>query len=238
METIYKLNIENPCQKKKWSDMTPSDKARFCSQCNKNVFDFVNWTDEEIIRFLNRQDEKICARLSYAQINRIIAVKEKSKIHNWHKIVAGILLVASVNVSAQEKHIETSQQFQHYESEISHTKITVKNDSIKNRITGKLVEEDSREPIPNVIVGIKGTVIIAKTDSLGNFEILVPENYPNNEITLILPNVGYGFEGETEKTVYKNELPITNLIIEKPSVQIGEIIYYKPKKWWQFWKRR
>lgn len=241
MKATYKLNIENPCKKKSWNEMNISDRSRFCSLCSKSVFDFMNWTDEEIINFLNKSDETICARLSYGQINRIISIKEKSKINNWQKIVASILLISSTNIYATNTNVEIIKNFQQYNSETYKKQIDrpnlIENDTIKNKISGTLIEEDSKNPIPNVIVEIKGTDIKTETDSLGHFHLLLPKDYSRKEIVIFV-NAEYGFEGQTERTIYINELPISNLIIEKPGVLIGEVIYYKPKKWWQFWKKR
>ena len=240
--TTYKLNIENPCKKSSWNEMTISDKSRFCSLCDKKVFDFMNWTDEEVINFLNNSEDNICAKLSLQQINRIIKVKEKFKIYNWQKIAASILLVTSVNTFATNKQTELTEQFQLIESKYSfksNSKISkiASNDTIKQIIKGKLIDEESQDPIQNIRIEIKGTQIKSVTDSLGIFEIIIPDNFTNNEIVLLVAD-SYGFEGPTEKIIFRNELPITNLIIEKPGVLIGEVIYYKPKKWWQFWKRR
>lgn len=243
MNKTYKLNIEKPCKKATWSEMKFSDKTKFCSLCSRKVFDFMNWTDEEIIDFLNSSDENICARLSYRQINRVISIKEKSKIIHWRKIVASIIiLLSSTSIYAIEKNTETIERLnQQYNSVILNDKINYQKsfpkDSIKNTISGKLIEEISKNPIPNIIIEVKDTNIEVETDSLGNFEIIIPKSYSKKEIVLVVIT-GYGFEGKTERTIYKNELPITNLIIEKPEVLIGEVIYYKPKKWWQFWKKR
>ena len=223
--------------------MTNSEKEKHCSICEKNVYDFATWTDEEIINFLNTSDESICAKLNYSQLNRIVSLNQKSSIKHWHKIVASLLvLISSSNVYATNKNIELTNQYQSQNKSKEKIEKTLKhnsfpNDSIKNKISGIVIEEDSIKPIQNITIQIKGTEIKTKTDSLGHFSFIIPENFPSNEITLQLV-AGYGFEGKTEKTVYKNELPITNLIIAKPNVLIGEITYYKPKKWWQFWKRR
>lgn len=238
----YKLNIENPCKKSSWNEMTISDKSRFCALCDKKVFDFLNWTDKEIIDFLNKSDDNICARLSIRQINRIIKVEDKSKIYNWQKIAASILLVTSVNIFASNNQTEITEKNLQFEAKDSfksnfYLLQSTSNDTIKNIIKGKLVDEDSQNPIPNITIEIKGTQIKSVTDSLGDFEIIVPDNFSNNEIVLLVAD-SYGFEGPTEKIIFRKELSINNLIIEKPSVLIGEIIYHKPKKWWQFWKRR
>lgn len=241
MKANYKLNIENPCRKKNWDEMEVFDKTRFCSLCSKSVFDFKNWSDEQIINFLNKSEDTICARLSHQQMNRIISIKEKSKINNWQSIAASILLIYSTNSYATESNFKVTDSGQQYNSEKQLNQFSklhsIPSDSIKNKIAGTLIEEDSKKPIPNVLIEIKGTDLKTETDSLGHFTFIIPTDHSNDEIVLLV-DAEYGFEGQTERTVYKNELPMTSLIIEKPNVLIGEIIYFQPKKWWQFWKRK
>jgi hypothetical protein len=221
--------------------MTNIQKGKFCSICTKNVFDFTIWTDEEIIFFLNHSDESVCARLNESQLNRILSLNQKSQIKHWHKIVASILILASSsNIYATEnKTKQIIPQYPTSKQEDNIEKLSINNpiDSIKNIIRGQLIERSSKEPIKNVFIEIDGTEIRSETDSLGFFQFLIPESFSKNEIVLVV-NSEYGFEGKTKRTILKNELPVTNLIIEKRDVLIGEVIYYKPKKWWQFWKRR
>ncbi|WP_034705644.1 peptidase associated/transthyretin-like domain-containing protein [Chryseobacterium luteum] len=241
MKTTYKLDIESPCKKMDWDEMRIADQAKFCSLCTKNVFDFINWTDEDIINFLNKTDDKICARLSHGQMDRIISIKEKPKINNWNKFIMSALLITTTNIYATEKNNVNIRYDQLLRSKISYKNdiidYSVSNDTIRNLISGTLIQKESKKPIPNVIIEVKDTDLKINTDSIGSFKFYLPENYTKSEIVLVVV-ANYGFEGQTQRTFYKNELPITNIIIEQPSMSIGEVIYYKPKKWWQFWKKR
>jgi hypothetical protein len=241
MKATYKVDIVNPCSKANWNEMAIDDHAGFCSLCTKNVSDLVNWTDEEIIKFLNKEDHKICARLSYEQMGRIISDYETPKINNWNEVVASALLMTSTNFHASEKNKSDIQYDQNYTSKTDFKKglthYSTANDTIKNLISGTLIQKESGKPIPNANIEIKDSDINVNTDLFGTFTILIPENYTKPEIVLMVAE-DYGFEGQTQRTLYKNQLPITNIIIEKPSASIGEVIFYKPKKWWQFWKKK
>ena len=240
MNTAYKFKIENPCHKKNWSLMTFSDKGKFCSICTKNVYDFAVLIDEEIIKLLNTSNEPICGKLNYSQLHRVVSINQKSDIKYWNTIVTSLLvLISSSTIYANEKNLVSTNQYQSktkFSEEIKKL-VIIPNDSIKSKIAGVLIEKGSKKPIPNITLGIKGTVMKTVTDSFGNFEFLIPDNFPSNDITIMLI-AEHGFEGKTEITVFKNELPIKNLAIEKPDIIIGEVTFYKAKKWWQFWKRR
>lgn len=65
-----KLQIPEPCHES-WKDMTPDEKGRFCSHCQKSVIDFRNKSDFEIHRII-RTEGKVCGRLREDQLNRTI----------------------------------------------------------------------------------------------------------------------------------------------------------------------
>ncbi|MBC9929981.1 carboxypeptidase-like regulatory domain-containing protein [Chitinophaga qingshengii] len=229
----YRLSIKNPCQKKDWANMEDAEKGKFCSVCARHVFDFASWTDDEIIHFINHTDQAVCARMSHEQMNRALSVHPQQDTKRWHKIAAAglLLLTTTTLLYAKEKPAEGMAQYQLQDHFGTEGATFPKQDSIKNKIKGKLVEERSGRPIAGMNIVLKGTRVSAETDSLGNFSIIVPDNFPGNEIVLVVDGA-YGFEGQTQKTVYKKELPITGLVIKKPDVMVGEIeiIPATPKK--------
>ena len=217
-KTAYKLSIENPCHKKDWHTMKDVDKGKFCSVCSKNVMDFATWQDKEIIAYLNNTDASICGRLNHSQLNRIIAINKPSEIKYWHKLVASlVVLTTASNLDATNNIVNKpiSQQQENSNSKKLPYRTVAINDSIKNVIKGILIEESSNNPIANTEIVVKDTKLTTKTDALGNFEILIPQDYPHDNIVLLVI-AGYGFEGQTEKTIAKADLPVTNLIIKKP----------------------
>ncbi len=64
-------------------------------------------------------------------------------------------------------------------------------DTSINKIEGKVVDSQTKEPLPAAIVVIKGTVIAASTDTSGNFNLGIPDNLVNRKIVLIISLVGY-----------------------------------------------
>jgi hypothetical protein len=46
----------------KWDDMQPSENGRFCSQCQKQVFDLTNCSIDEV-RALQQKHGKICGSI-------------------------------------------------------------------------------------------------------------------------------------------------------------------------------
>lgn len=64
------IRIPEPCHED-WNSMQPDAKGKFCSSCNKSVFDFSNKTDTEIRNVLMEyKDQKVCGRFRKSQIDR------------------------------------------------------------------------------------------------------------------------------------------------------------------------
>lgn len=233
-----KITIENPCNKINWARMSDFERDKFCSICSKSVTDFTKMKDDEIINFLNKSDESICARLNQSQMNRILTIEKTDKIKHWNKIAATIALMtistANYSNTIEEKNFKTELNFKVLlETKENIITQTNSNDSIPKIIKGKVVEDGWDYPIKTSVI-VKGTKIKTETDSLGNFEIVIPKNYKKSEITLIIKSTG--LEDDTEITLQSSELPKDDLIITKNPMMIGEVVIIKRKRWWQFWK--
>ena len=64
----YILKVPEPCHED-WSQMTPTEKGKFCGNCKREVVDFTNHSNYEIVRKLDRR-ESICGRLKETQLNK------------------------------------------------------------------------------------------------------------------------------------------------------------------------
>lgn len=65
------IHIPKPCNEN-WETMSPQEKGRFCSVCNKCVIDFTQKQPEEIKQiFVERKDENICGRFYRNQLENI-----------------------------------------------------------------------------------------------------------------------------------------------------------------------
>lgn len=62
-----KISIPNPCHEN-WEAMTPVDRGKFCSVCQKTVHDFTKTKEEEIIKIAQTSEHKICGRFLKSQI--------------------------------------------------------------------------------------------------------------------------------------------------------------------------
>ncbi len=90
--TPIQLSIPSPCGKD-WNKMTPVDKGRFCSHCQKSVVDFTSWTDKDLYQYIdNNRDQDICGRVRASQLNRDIIYPEQRPT-KFYRIAVGLGLV-------------------------------------------------------------------------------------------------------------------------------------------------
>ncbi|GAA5097014.1 hypothetical protein GCM10023210_31520 [Chryseobacterium ginsengisoli] len=65
------INIPNPCSEN-WEMMSPREKGKFCSVCNKCVIDFTQKYPDEIQRIIEeKKDEEVCGRFYNHQLNKV-----------------------------------------------------------------------------------------------------------------------------------------------------------------------
>src|SRR5262245_30089816 len=55
------VRIASPCHAR-WEDMAGNDRARFCGQCRKNVYNFSAMTQAEVERLIRDQEGQVCGR--------------------------------------------------------------------------------------------------------------------------------------------------------------------------------
>lgn len=136
LELKYYLEIKEPCHES-WEKMSPTEKGKFCSSCEKEVIDFVHVSDERLVEFLQKNDRKFCGRFTNEQLNRPISIeRKKSGEKNYLKLAASFLLLNFVthqsNADSESIKIEKTQGI-HDVSDNSNSQDTIV-------IKGKLID--------------------------------------------------------------------------------------------------
>jgi hypothetical protein len=232
----YILKINKPCGQE-WTSMTKTDIGKFCSHCSKTVIDFTQLTDNEVLKIIELNSDKLCGRLTQEQLNRAMQLHQPTNNSRLYKILAGFLLVgASENLLAANN--QKSQQ--EIVSIVNNNKIIqtteikseLTKDSLKNVVQGLVIDAKTKEPISFASVLIKDKKIGTPTDIVGRFKLVIPDSLVTDRIYLIIASVGYE---RTEIVINGKDLPITQNFIITPEEQVlmGEVVIVKKKKWWQ-----
>ena len=230
----YKLTINKPCRQQ-WNSMTNNDIGKYCSHCSKTVIDFTNLSDIEIIQVIEKSSGRLCGRLTNKQLNRPLYVaKPQSNSSKLYKILAGLILVGtSNNVLSTNKTplFEIRKSIESENEYISNIENPVAKDS-SNIVKGKVIDEQSKEPIPFASVIIKGTKTGVSTNIDGEFVLYIPDSLLTDKITISVNYIAYK---KSETIINRSDLPLIKNILVMPMEQIllGEIEVVVKRKWWQ-----
>lgn len=90
------LSIPEPCSES-WDAMQPREQGRFCAACAKEVIDFTEMSEEDLLQFFLRQKgQPVCGRLRKEQQGvHLIYVDERlfsMRLPFWKKMLAIILV--------------------------------------------------------------------------------------------------------------------------------------------------
>ena len=58
---LTNIRVASPCPAR-WADMTGDDRARFCAQCQKHVYNLSEMTAEDATDLIREKEGKLCAR--------------------------------------------------------------------------------------------------------------------------------------------------------------------------------
>lgn len=150
--------------------MTLAEKGRFCQKCAKNVIDFSQLSDEEIVRIIADQKGEICGRFRENQLSRPLALPVKPSFYKKYvsgKMAAALLLfqLFLTDLKAQKKITHTSQS-------------TPRPAAPETTIKGVLLDFDTQRPIAFRRVYLNNAVTekinADVTDNKGLFSMKVP----------------------------------------------------------------
>jgi len=198
------ITLENPCHQN-WNAMPRQDGGLYCGDCKKVVHDFSIMSDEEIIRILTQKTSKeICGVFRNDQLNRNLIVPQKThfSLRPLKILLLSLFSLKFVNHATASPHFTPINYFEQKTS----TKTS-------HRISGKATDISTGIAIQNVTVSLVGLSLTTTTDSLGRFELIIPDSIQAETFTLRGSNSGYWIE---DYTIAKTQLPaVVNLRMTK-----------------------
>lgn len=198
------FQIPTPCHENP-NQMTPNSLGRFCSKCEKSVINFTTMTDNEIIRYYQRNQGNICGMFRPDQVNRPMPIPRKPSSWERWKSIAAVLtgLLASDSASAFTSGFEgfPTEQNIHKNEKLSISQ------NPKTKIKG-IVTDSIGNPLIGVTIIAGYSITGAVSDVNGNFEMTIPEDYLEIELSISYN----GFDTEmiiVNKETYSTPLNIT-----------------------------
>lgn len=214
----YLIKIPSPCSEK-WSEMTPTEKGVFCSNCKKEVFDFTNTSNFQISYLLDSHNN-LCGKFKPEQLNTYYSSSANSK-HSKSGLLFGISAFLSIytplfsqNKSTEIIKIEQSKP-------LSNERIINKKISDTIKINGNVCDDSSG--LPGVNIFLKGYSKSTQTDFDGNFSLNIDKNDINNNSTLEISYIGY----ESQEIKINEKTDFIKIKMVESDYLLGEVIIIK-----------
>lgn len=158
------LNVEKPCSAS-WEQMTGTAQKRFCSECNKHVFDFSQMTCQQIEAVSAVHQGNLCARITRRTDGSMVMLEPALPTYSTHRLNLPVLnaavatmLTLSVPATAQQ--------------------VIVKQGEVATPQSHKGKQKESKEQPPSGgTSSISGTVVDPQ-------QLVIA----NAAVTLVLPN--------------------------------------------------
>lgn len=190
MNSNFQIRIENPCQEK-WEGFTPTKEGGFCAVCQKNVIDFSQMSDSQLVAYfrdLPQENQDLCGRFRSEQLDKNYDIE--SWFPTW--TMTGNMLNYEVPV----------EQFLHRQNVISLPLIrrmkVIRNMTMavltfaftesygqQKQISGQVVDNEGM-PLPGVNILIKNSKKGILSDKDGKYNLAVED-----KDTLVFSFVGF-----------------------------------------------
>lgn len=240
MKNTFSVNIKNSCHQN-WAAMLPSETGKYCSHCSHHVTDFTQMNDGEIAAILKKSKGRLCGRFTNHQMNRPLVLQEERK--TWPQLptfMAGLLFFSAVDKSQAQITIVQHHQAPFSSKGSSSQEALPLVDSSKLTVRGIVMDDESTEPLPGAVISLKGSNIIAFSDTNGAFQLVIPND---TLLAVYYLEVKYlGFVSRTievlNDTLHYNPLKEMTIKLKTDTemvVTTGFVITEKiqKKRWWK-----
>ncbi|MCP4441418.1 MAG: hypothetical protein GY810_21130 [Aureispira sp.] len=100
----FNLSIETPCEKK-YEELIPVDETcKFCTDCNKRVYDLSNCTPEEFLAIYKENNGKVCGRIVEEKPPKEEKARRVASLKYWLMSFLAFLGVSSCSFFNDPEH--------------------------------------------------------------------------------------------------------------------------------------
>jgi CarboxypepD_reg-like domain len=234
MKKQFVLSVPDPCSEK-WSSFTPTANGRFCSSCSKSVVDFTSMSDDAIVDFISKKNDKVCGRFHTSQLKSYSHSPHASIHIGWHLLRMSflVLLVGFINNPSFSRPLAIKTHSATVQYDGRHEE---KSDTNLSEYSVKGIVKDKGDvPLPGVNIYLKGTTIGTVSDENGKFEF--PKKLKAGD-TLVFSFIGLETKEYVVSTQTKEPIEISlafSTEIMMGAVAVNEVYTRQPStihKWW------
>ncbi|SNR97656.1 hypothetical protein [Flavobacterium sp. ov086] len=180
---IYKIKISipEPCHEN-WLEMSPTEKGKFCSNCQKNVIDFTKASDREILLAYNK-NEHLCGRFRTSQLDRtLILPKEKKSI--W--MIAAASVIAFLGLGSQTVKAQGNIRIEQTDKKATKETISIDSNNTEIEIEGDIFLDEINPNFEEVDILIYDKNYVFHPNTDGKFCIKA-----NKNDSILISKTGY-----------------------------------------------
>ncbi len=202
----FKISIPKPCNEN-WNTMTPKEKGRFCSSCDKTVVDFTEKTLEDIQYYLvENKNQRVCGHFYKKQLDSIVIeippITFQKRLSFQKLFILALFFTMGTTLFSCQYPNGKRQKIENIVFKDA-VKIIKKDSVLESSVAKKLV------PPPPQTIGIAMCETNSDKDS-------IVESITSGDITEIVDTIGEIVE---EETIYftEEEGAIMGFIVEEPA---------------------
>jgi hypothetical protein len=203
------ISIAEPCHEN-WDAMLEAEKGKFCLSCQKQVVDFSNMTDSEVLTFLNSNTGSTCGKFMNDQLDRSI-IQRKEAHFSWKYILRFLLPAFLITNKAKA-------QMGIVVYAPTHTAPIANKAKTAAPINGNIIDSLTQQPVTGATIKIKGHSSGTQSGRDGSFSLANPIALKNT--VLEISCIGY----ETKIIPINNLNAIGEIKLAPASVTLEPVI--------------
>ena len=210
------LSIPEPCHEN-WDAMSPTQQGRYCNACAKEVIDFSNMSDSDVLNYFSKKKSDIvCGRAYPDQLDRdIIALPKKKWYRQWNYAAMFLLLLTRPDKAKAQGKIKTK---------VAGTQQTILK---RPKAVGMMlpssdfvsgtVKNSKGRPIAFASIKVLHSITGTKTDEYGNFFLKTD----SSENAIEISSIGYN---ATQITMHNTENK--EVVLQEKEEVLKEVVVY------------
>ncbi|MFS4467030.1 carboxypeptidase-like regulatory domain-containing protein [Maribacter sp. 2210JD10-5] len=191
MKNVFTISVKKPCSEK-FQDFDQTPSGGFCTSCSKEVIDFTQMSDLELISYFSKKNGKTCGRFKTSQLKTYNTGNATPMNTNFLSKSFGIAsfsllaLCAVSNTNAQET--ASLENINQIEVATRVGKVKIQQNIKGSYLVKGVVLDEENLPLPGANVVLKGSNVGTVTGIDGKFEF--PQKVETGDV-LVISYLGY-----------------------------------------------
>jgi hypothetical protein len=176
------LSIPEPCQQN-WHNMTPTQQGRFCNACAKEVIDFSEMSDSEVLNYFSKvKNEKVCGQAWPDQLERSISALPRKKIYWYFNCLIAFILFFG---KAGSSKAQTKRGIILPKPAGNSTLLPSKNIAATKFFINDVIADEHGQPIPFASIRLLNSTVGVVADEFGKFKLEIEKFNSTIEVSAL-----------------------------------------------------